>query len=149
MTPRLFHVPARAIRDHSQRPHWERLKGVKAEDQEFLTQHPNHANARLAYGSFLNHTHDQEAAVARGKKPANSTQPIPRPGRTGQLLRYCSPVKKAFEYYAKAIELDGKEAVYYQNVAVTVYLFRTDAKEYYHLTEQQVFDKALSLPQGH
>jgi tetratricopeptide (TPR) repeat protein len=54
-------------------------------------------------------------------------------------------VKKAFEYYAKAIELDGKEAVYYQNLAVTVYLFRPDAEEYYHLTEQQVFDKALAL----
>jgi tetratricopeptide (TPR) repeat protein len=56
-----------------------------------------------------------------------------------------SPVKKAFEYYAKAIELDGKESVYYQNLAVTVYLFRPDAEEYYHLTEDQVFDKALAL----
>lgn len=53
------------------------------------------------------------------------------------------PVKKAFEYYAKAIELDGHESVYYHNLATTVYLFRVDAEEYYHLNEQQVFDKSL------
>jgi tetratricopeptide (TPR) repeat protein len=35
--------------------------------------------------------------------------------------------------------------VYYQNFATTVYLFRKDAKEFYHLDEQQVFDKALGL----
>ena len=56
-----------------------------------------------------------------------------------------SPVKKAFEYYGKAIELDPNEPVYLQNLATTVYLFRHDAKEYYGLTEEQVFDKALTL----
>jgi tetratricopeptide (TPR) repeat protein len=55
------------------------------------------------------------------------------------------PVQKAFEYYAKAIELDPNQSVYYHNLAVTVYLFRTDAGQYFHLTEQQVYDKALDL----
>ncbi len=57
------------------------------------------------------------------------------------------PVKKAFEYYEKAIELDPGEAIYYQNLGTTVYLFRTDSKEYYHLDEQKIFDKALALYQ--
>jgi tetratricopeptide (TPR) repeat protein len=56
-----------------------------------------------------------------------------------------SPVKKAFEYYAKAIELDPKEPVYRQNLATTTYLFRKDAQEYYNINEQQVFDRALEL----
>ena len=41
--------------------------------------------------------------------------------------------------------MDPTEPVYYQNLATTVYLYRTDAKEFYHLNEQQVFDKALAL----
>jgi tetratricopeptide (TPR) repeat protein len=55
------------------------------------------------------------------------------------------PTKKAFEYYAKAIELNPSESVYYHNFGTTVYLFRKDAREYYGITEQQVFDKALEL----
>jgi tetratricopeptide (TPR) repeat protein len=35
--------------------------------------------------------------------------------------------------------------VYYQNFATTVYLYRKDAREFYGLNEQQVFDKALEL----
>jgi cytochrome c-type biogenesis protein CcmH/NrfG len=35
--------------------------------------------------------------------------------------------------------------VYYQNFATTVYLYRKDAREFYGLSEQQVFDKALGL----
>lgn len=53
----------------------------------------------------------------------------------------------AFAYYAEAIRLDPTEPVYYQNFATTVYLFRKDAREYYGITEQQVFDKALGLYQ--
>jgi hypothetical protein len=41
--------------------------------------------------------------------------------------------------------LDPSESVYYQNFGTTVYLFRKDAREYYHIEEQQVFDKALGL----
>jgi tetratricopeptide (TPR) repeat protein len=48
-------------------------------------------------------------------------------------------------YYAKAIELNPAEPVYYQNLATTVYLYRKDAMEFYHLNEQQVFDKSLAL----
>ncbi|MGD0812666.1 MAG: hypothetical protein ABSA83_03600 [Verrucomicrobiota bacterium] len=124
----------------------QRLKGIKAEYEEFLAQHPKHANARLAYGSFLNDTHDEEGAVAQWEQARQLDPTNPAPwNNLANYYGHRSPVKKAFEYYAKAIELDGKEAVYYQNLAVTVYLFRTDAKDYYHLTEQQVFDKALEL----
>ena len=35
--------------------------------------------------------------------------------------------------------------MYYQNLATTVYLYRKDAREFFGLNEQQVFDKALEL----
>ena len=41
--------------------------------------------------------------------------------------------------------LEPDEPVYYQNFATTVYLYRKDAREFYHIGEQQVFDKALDL----
>ena len=124
----------------------QRLEGIKAEYEDFILLHPNHASARLAYGSFLNDTHDEEGAVAQWDK-ARQLEPT-NPAAWNNLANYYGhrgPVNKAFEYYAKAIELDGRQSVYYHNLAVTVYLFRKDAEEYYHLTEQQVFDKALAL----
>ena len=61
------------------------------------------------------------------------------------LYGHTGPVKKAFEYYAKAIELNPQEPLYYHNFGDTVYLFRKDAMEFYGITEQQVYDKALEL----
>lgn len=58
---------------------------------------------------------------------------------------HAGELKKAFEYYTKAIELNPDEPVYYHNFGTTVYLFRKDAKEFYEINEQQVFDKALDL----
>ena len=63
----------------------------------------------------------------------------------GQLYGENGPVTNAFADYARAIELDPTEPVYYQNLATTVYLYRKDAQEFYSFSEQQVFDKALAL----
>jgi tetratricopeptide (TPR) repeat protein len=35
--------------------------------------------------------------------------------------------------------------VYYRNLGIIVYLYRKDAMAFYHLNEQQVFDKSLAL----
>lgn len=124
----------------------DRIDGVKHEYEQFIAQHPDHANIRLAFGSFLNDVHDEEGAVAQWEK-AKELNPK-NPAAWNNLANYYghrSPVKKAFEYYDKAIELDNHQAVYYENEATTIYLFRVDAEEYYHLNEQQVFDKALAL----
>ena len=124
----------------------QRLKPVREAYDDFLRRHPDHARARLAYGSFLNDIQEEEGAVqqwerARELDPGN-------PAAWNNLANYYShrsPVKKAFEYYAKAIELNPQERVYYQNFAATVFLFRKDAMEFYQIEEQQVFDKALAL----
>ena len=55
------------------------------------------------------------------------------------------PLTNAFADYARAIELDPTEPVYYRNLATTVYLYRKDARSFYGINEQQVFDKALDL----
>jgi tetratricopeptide (TPR) repeat protein len=124
----------------------QRFEPVRKAYKDFLQRHPKHARARLAYGSFLNETHDEDEAVVQWEK-ARQLDPA-NPAAWNNLANHFGhrgPVKKAFEYYAKAIELDPDEPVYLQNLATTTYLFRVDAREFYNIDEAQVFDRALDL----
>ena len=123
-----------------------RFEPVQKAYEDFIAHHPDHAGARLAYASFLEDTHDEEAAMVQLEKAKEIDPKSPAVwNNLANHYGHVGPVKKAFEYYAKAIELKSDEPVYYQNFATTVYLFRKDAMEFYNLTEQQVFDKALAL----
>lgn len=124
----------------------QRLGEIKKAYDDFLQLHPKHVRAHLAYGSLLQELREEDEGVkhweiARELNPKN-------PASWNNLANYYGhrgPVKKAFEYYAKAIELDPSEPVYRWNFATTVYLFRKDAMEFYGINETQVFDKALDL----
>ena len=125
-----------------------RFDEVRHRYDSFLRTHPNNARGYLAYGSFLNDIGDEDAAMTQYE---NSRQLDPKnPAVWNNLANYYgehSPVTNSFAYYAEAIRLKPDEPVYYQNFATTVYLFRKDATESYHINEQQVFDKALGLYQ--
>ena len=125
-----------------------RLDEVKHGYEGFLRNHPNSARGFLAYGSFLNDIGEEDAAKVQYD---NSKQLDPKnPAVWNQLANYYGEyggLTNAFADYEEAIRLDPTEPVYYQNFATTVYLYRKDAKEYYNLNEQQVFDKALGLYQ--
>jgi tetratricopeptide (TPR) repeat protein len=124
----------------------QRFDQVRKAYDSFLQRNPKHVPALLAYGSFLNEMNEEREAVicwdkARELEP---TDPAPWNNLANHYGHY-GPVKKAFEYYERAIRLDAKEPVYLQNLGTTVYLFRHDAKEYYNINEEQVFAKALDL----
>jgi tetratricopeptide (TPR) repeat protein len=124
----------------------QRLDAVRREYENFLQRHPDHVNGHLAYGSFLNDTHDEDGAVSHWDTARRLAPKNPAPwNNLANYYGHRGPVQKAFEYYAKAIELDPNESVYYHNLAVTVYMFRKDAGEYFKLTEPEVFDKSLDL----
>ncbi|HEY6226308.1 MAG TPA: tetratricopeptide repeat protein [Verrucomicrobiae bacterium] len=126
----------------------KRLKPVKDAYEKFLAEHPKHSEARLAYGSFLMDTEDEDEAVVQMER-AREDDPK-NPAAWNNLANHYGhrgPVKRAFQYYEKAIELNPDEPVYKQNFATTVYLFRKDAQEFYRINEQQVFDRALELYQ--
>lgn len=114
---------------------------------DFLGKHPDHARARVAFGSFLNDTGQEFPAREQWEKalqldPKNPAIYNNLAGSYGHR----GPVTNALALYEKAIELDPTEPLYYQNFATTVFLFRRDVMEYYSLTnEQHVFDKALAL----
>jgi tetratricopeptide (TPR) repeat protein len=123
-----------------------RLDTVRTNYASFLRRHPDSARGFLAYGSFLNDIGDEESAKVQFE---NASQIDPKnPAAWNNLANYYGEngaLTNAFADYARAIELDPSEPVYYQNLATTVYLYRKDAREFYGLNEQQVFDKALAL----
>lgn len=124
----------------------QRFGKVRKAYKDFLFLHPKHARARLAYGSFLNETGEEDEAVAEWER-ARELDPK-NPAAWNNLANHYGhhgPVDKAFAYYEKAIEINASESTYHWNLATTVYLFRRDAMEYYKFTETQVFDRALEL----
>ncbi len=124
----------------------KRLAPVREGYEAFIKLHPNHVKARLAFASFLDDIHDEDAEMEQ-LEVAHKLDPKD-PAVWNNMANYYghnSPVKKAFEYYEKAIELGPNEPIYLQNFATTVYLFRKDAAEHYQINEQQIFDKALDL----
>jgi len=124
----------------------ERLEPVKKAYEDFITKYPDHAEARLAYGSFLVDIHDEDEAVVQMEKGRELDPKNPAAwNNLANHYGHRSPVKKAFAYYEKAMELDPKEPVYPWNFATTIFLFRKDAQEFYRINEQQVFDRAMEL----
>jgi cytochrome c-type biogenesis protein CcmH/NrfG len=123
-----------------------RYDDVRRSYEGFLRNHPDSARGFLAYGSFLNDIGDEEGAHVQYE---NSRQLDPKnPAVWNQLANYYGEfggLTNAFADYTEAIRLDPTEPVYYQNFATTVYLYRKDARQFYGLTEPQVFDKALGL----
>jgi tetratricopeptide (TPR) repeat protein len=124
----------------------QRFAPVRKAYEEFLQRHPDHVRARLAFGSFLYETNQEEEGVAQWEK-AKELDPK-NPAAWNNLANHYGhrgPVKKAFEYYNRAIELNPNEPVYIENLATTMYLFRKDAMELYNISEKEVFDRSLEL----
>ncbi len=123
-----------------------RLNVVRKSYEDFLRRYPDFADGYLAYGSFLNDIGEEEAAMRQNEK-ASQLDPK-NPAAWNNLANYyCENglLTNAFTDYAKAIELNPAEPVYYQNLATVVYLYRKDARAFYGISEEQVFDKSLVL----
>lgn len=124
----------------------QRFDPVEKAYSEFLTRNPNHSKARIAYGSFLNDIGREEDAREQWEKAKQLDPKNPAVwNNLANVFGHSGTVSNAFAHYEKAIELAPNESLYHQNLATTVYLFRRDATNFYRITEQQVFDKAMAL----
>jgi tetratricopeptide (TPR) repeat protein len=111
-----------------------------------LKTNTNNVRIRLAYANFLEDIRDEDGEQDQLEKALTVCTNDPSIyNNLANIYGHHGPVKTAFEYYAKAIELNPNEPVYYENFATTVYLFRPDAKEYYGINEDQVFAKSFQL----
>ncbi len=123
-----------------------RFDKVRAEYEDFIQRHPNHAGVRLAFAGLLEDVGDDEEEGVQLAKARELDPKDPAAwNQSGNYFGHLGPITNAFECYMKAIELDRNESVYYENFGTTVYMFRKDAMEYFKINEQQVFDKALML----
>jgi tetratricopeptide (TPR) repeat protein len=124
----------------------QRFEPVEKAYKDFLERNPKHVKARIAYGSFLGDIGREDEASGQYLKARDIDPKNPTPwNNLANYYGHNGPVTNAFACYEKAIELNPREPVYYQNFATTVYLFRMDATNYYGISEQQVFDKAMEL----
>src|ERR1043166_1896791 len=135
-------VPAAALNERIRK----RFEPVRKAYDDFVQRYPKNVQARIAYASFLGDIRDEDGEFDQLEKARelDSTDPAVWNNLANYHGHY-GPVTKAFDSYAKAIELNPNEPVYYHNFGTTVFLFRKDAVEHFHITEQQVFDKALEL----
>lgn len=133
-------------REEMRRRIQDRFAPVNKAYEDFIQRHPNNSRARVAYASFLGDTKSEDAAEEQLEKAlAIETNDPAIYNNLANIYGHHGPVKKAFEYYAKALELNPLEPVYYHNFGTTVFLFRKDAREFYGIDEQQVFSKAFEL----
>jgi tetratricopeptide (TPR) repeat protein len=124
----------------------QRFESVEKAYQDFLQRHPKHFKAHMAYGSFLGDIGREDDGAQEYIKAREMNPKDPAPwNNLANYYGHVSPVTNAFACYEKAIELNPNEAIYFQNFATTVYLFRSDATNYYKISVQQVFDKAMGL----
>lgn len=124
----------------------QRLDSVEKAYTEFLTRNPSHSKARIAYGSFLNDIGKEEDARSQWERAKDLDPKNPAVwNNLANVYGHGGGGSNAIAHYEKAIELSPNEPVYHQNLATYVYLFRRDATNYYNISEQQVFDKAMAL----
>lgn len=123
-----------------------RLDIPRKEYEDFIRRHPDHARARIAYASLLEDLGDEDGEMQQLLKASEIDPAIPSVwNNLGNFYGENGPITNAFICYEKAIQLDPTEPVYYHNFGDTVFLYRKDVKEFYHINEQQVFDKTLAL----
>lgn len=124
----------------------DRFDPVRTGYEEFIRRHPEHALGRIAYASFLGDMGDEDGAQTQLEKVLTIDPKNPAVyNNLANIYGHSGPIKKAFEYYAKAIDLNPREPTYYHNLGTAVYLFRSDAKEFYGITEDAVFAKAFGM----
>lgn len=124
----------------------EHLKPVHEHYEEFLKRHPGHAPARMAFGSFLSDTGDEEGAIVEYEKSRELDPKNPAAwNNLAGIYAHIGPVEKSFPYYTEAIRLNPNEPQYLHSFGTLVFLFRKDATNYFKCDEQAVFSKALEL----
>ncbi len=124
----------------------KRFEPVRKSYEDFIERHPDHAGVRVAFASLLNDLQEDESARQQLEKALTLDTNNPAIyNNLAEMYVHDGPVLKGFEFYTKAIQLNPNEPLYYHNFGNVVYLFRKDAKEFYGINEQQVFDKAFEL----
>ena len=119
----------------------DRLAPIRQQYLDFLKRHPQHARARVAYGSFLTHIDHRQGAIDQWKQ-ALKTDPKNAAalnnlaihlGTIALQTRQTRGIQEAFRALDKAIQLNPKEPLYRHNFATLLCSFRQPASRYYKI----------------
>ncbi len=121
------------------------INQTRARYEEFLKKHPEHVRAHLAYADHLEE-HGDDNEVLEHLGIALKLDPKNPAGWNNYAHHYThvGPITNAFHAYEQAIAFRPFEPVYHYNYGTVVFLYRKDAKEYFHCDENAVFERALS-----
>ena len=129
----------------------DRLSPIRQQYTDFLKRYPDHARARVAYGSFLTHIDHRQGAIDQWKQ-ALKTDPKNAAalnnlaihlGTVALQSRQTRGIQEAFRALDKAIQLNPKEPLYRHNYATLLCSFRKPAARHYKIKPQQITQKAI------
>lgn len=129
----------------------DRLSPIRQLYTDFLKRYPDHARARVAYGSFLTHIDHRQGAIDQWKQ-ALKTDPKNAAalnnlaihlGTVALQSRQTRGIQEAFRALDKAIQLNPKEPLYRHNYATLLCSFRKPAARHYKIKPQQIIQKAI------
>ncbi len=129
-----------------------RLDRVRKLYLAFLSQHPNHARARAAYGSFLTHLDDQQGAlrqlqISAELAPFNAAVHNNIATHLGTLAVQSgrtNRVGEALAAYQKAIRLAPRVPLYRHNYGIALSLFRSQAAINLKRSPREVTTEAIA-----
>jgi tetratricopeptide (TPR) repeat protein len=121
-----------------------RLRRVEAEYRQFLSDHPKHVRAMVAYGSFLCDLQREDEAIIWWKKAIVIDPDCAAAyNDLGEVYGHTGRAGDALRLHQKAYELDPAEPVYRFNWANTCILYRNDAHEVYGWDTDEIFRRSL------
>lgn len=117
---------------------------LENEYRHFLSDHPRHTRAMVAYGSLLYDQGREEEAVDWWKK-AIAIDPREAYAYNSIAGHYGHDghAADALKLYDKAIELEPTEAIFRFNWATTCVMFRNESHAVYGWTKEEIFQRSL------
>ena len=121
-----------------------KARRVEAEYRQFLSEHPGHVRAMVAFGSFLrDFQRDDESLRWWNKAIALDPNCAAAYNDIAELYGSTGRAADALRLHQKAYELDPREPVYRFNWGNTCILYRKDAHDVYGWDTDEIFRRAL------
>lgn len=112
---------------------------------DFLIHHPEHARARLAFGSFLSDLGEENEAIIQTEKARDLDPNNPAAwNNLAGLYARTEKVVQAFPCYTEAIRLNPSEPSYPHSLGTLTCLFPREAATFYHCEKAETLSRATT-----
>jgi tetratricopeptide (TPR) repeat protein len=117
---------------------------LEGDYKHFLSDHPDHSRAMVAYGSLLYDQHREDEGVHWWEKAiAIDPQNALAYNDLANDYGHNGHADKALRYYQKAIDLEPTEPIFRFNWATTCQMFRNESHAVYGWSKEEIFQHSL------